>query len=62
MMDRDDDPEDEEVPTCVEKQTGCDDNERLVNGALFLPILIFFCFKRVLTVGNLKSSALSPDN
>ena len=41
MMDRDDDPEDEEAPTCVERQTGCDDNDRLVNGALFLPILIF---------------------
>ena len=30
MMDMDDDPTDQEAPTCVDKQTGCDDNDRLV--------------------------------
>ena len=31
MMDMDDDPTDQEVPTCVDRQTtGCDDNNRLV--------------------------------
>ena len=31
MIDMDDDPQDQEVPTCVDKQTtGCDDNNRLV--------------------------------
>ena len=30
MMDMDDDPSDAETPTCVERQTGCDDNDRFV--------------------------------
>ena len=30
MIDMDDDPTDQEVPTCVDRQTGCDDNNRLV--------------------------------
>ena len=30
MMDMDDDPTDKQTPTCVVKETGCDDNDRLV--------------------------------
>ena len=35
MMDMDDDPTDKQTPTCVVKETGCDDNDRLVIWNLF---------------------------